>query len=128
MYYPGLNENDKTGIWTWLYLFYGFIITLVAFIWALPIFRYHLCPQNVCLSECMITNVAFDFSFSSFVSNSLPVGWIVTLNIFILMMQEDQEDLVQGVGKAESLPCFSRPQSSSDWGNIFSVRFAVKTT
>ena len=46
MYYPGLNENDKTGIWTWLYLFYGFIITLVAFIWALPIFRYHLCPQN----------------------------------------------------------------------------------
>ena len=47
----------------------------------------------------MITNVAFDFSFSSFVSNSLPVGWFVTLNIFILMMQEDQEDLVQGVGK-----------------------------
>ena len=60
MYYPGLNENDKTGIWTWLYLFYGFIITLVAFIWALPIFRYHLCPQNVCLSECMITNVALE--------------------------------------------------------------------
>ena len=52
----------------------------------------------------MITNVAFDFSFSSFVSNSLHVGWFVTLNIFILMMQEDQEDLVQGVGKAESLP------------------------
>ena len=60
MYYPGLNENYKTGIWTWLYLFYGFIITLVAFIWALPIFHYHLCPQNVCLSECMITNVAIE--------------------------------------------------------------------
>ena len=34
--------------------------TLVAFIRALPIFLYHLCPQNVCLSECMITNVALE--------------------------------------------------------------------
>ena len=74
------NQNDKTGIWTWLCLFYGFMITLVAFIWALPIF--------ICVLKTFVwVNVLLQmlhFSFSNFMSNGLPVGWFVTLNIFIL--------------------------------------------
>ena len=77
------NQNDKTGIWTWLCLFYGFMITLVAFIWALPIF--------ICVLKTFVwVNVLLQmlhFSFSNFMSNGLPVGWFVTLNIFILVQK-----------------------------------------